>query len=207
MSLYDKHVLPHLINWGCGLGAMTEQRQRIVPRARGKVLELGVGSGLNLPWYDASQVESVVGVDPTEALLVLAEPRAAASPFPVRLLAESAEKVPLESQSFDTVLLTFTMCTIPDLDAALAEMHRLLKPDGQLLFSEHGRSPDAHIRRWQDRINPLWGRVAGGCNINRPIDKLIDAAGFRIAEIDAGYLPKVPLKIAGYQYVGVAVPR
>ena len=207
MGFYDRHVLPHLINWGCGLGVMTEQRQRIVPRARGRVLEIGVGSGLNLAYYDPSKVDSVVGIDPGEEMLALAAPKAASVNFPVELLAESAEQIPLPAESFDSVVVTFSLCTIPNLPAALSEMHRLLKPDGQLLFSEHGRSPEAHVRRWQDRVNPIWGKIAGGCNLNRDIEGLISAAGFRIDEMDAGYLPGVPLKLAGYQYVGVATPN
>lgn len=206
-SFYDRHVLPHLINWGCGLGVMTDQRRRVVPRATGKVLEVGVGSGLNLPFYDARKVESIVAIDPTEELLALAEPRAAAAQVPVRLLAESAEHTTLPSQSFDSVVVTFTLCTIPDVDAALHEMRRLLKPEGRLFFSEHGRAQDARISRWQDRINPLWNKIAGGCNLNRRIDLAIAQAGFRITEIDTGYMPGVPLKIAGFQYLGVAAPR
>jgi ubiquinone/menaquinone biosynthesis C-methylase UbiE len=206
VNFYDRHLLPHLINCGCGMKAMTEQRQRIVPRARGRVLEIGVGSGLNLAYYDPRKVDSVVGIDPGEEILALAAPRAASAPFPVELLAESAEQIPLASQSFDSVVVTFSLCTIPHPETALAEMRRLLKPEGLLLFSEHGRAPDANVRRWQDRINPLWGKIAGGCNLNRNISGLIAAAGFRIDEMDAGYLPGVPLKIAGYQYTGVAVP-
>jgi ubiquinone/menaquinone biosynthesis C-methylase UbiE len=206
MNFYDRHVLPHLINWGCGLEVMAEQRQRIVPRARGRVLEIGVGSGLNLAYYDPRKVDAVVGIDPGEEILALAAPRAASMPFSVELLAESAEQISLPSQSFDSVVMTFSLCTIPHPEAALAEIRRLLKPEGQLLFSEHGRAPETNISRWQDRVNPLWGKIAGGCNLNRNIDHLISAAGFRIDEMEAGYLPGVPLKIAGYQYVGVAVP-
>ena len=206
MNFYDRHVLPHLINWGCGLAVMTEQRQRIVPRARGRVLEIGVGSGLNLAYYDPRKVDAVVGIDPGQEILALASPRAASAPFPVELMAESAEQIPLPSQSFDSVVVTFSLCTIPHPEAALAEMRRLLKPEGQLLFSEHGRAPEVNVSRWQDRVNPLWGKIAGGCNLNRNIDTLIGAAGFRIDEMEAGYLPGVPLKIASYQYVGVAVP-
>ena len=207
MNFYDRHILPHLINWGCGQQAMTDMRLRIVPRAQGRVLEIGVGSGLNLMHYDAGKVESVTGIDPSQELLTLAEPRAAAAPFPVKLLAESAEKIALPAQSFDSVVITLTLCSIPDVGAALAEMHRLLKLDGKLYFSEHGRSPDTNINRWQDRLNPLWGKIAGGCNLNRRIDESIRRAGFRIDEIDTGYMPGIPLKIASYLYAGVAAPR
>lgn len=205
MGFYDRHILPHLINRGCGLEVMTDQRRRVVPRAAGKVLEIGVGSGLNLAHYDARKVSSVVGIDPSEELLALAEPRAASAPFPVRLLAEGAEHTSLPAQSFDSVVVTFTLCTIPDIEAALSEMRRLVKPDGRLYFSEHGRATDASVSRWQDRLNPLWNKIAGGCNLNRDIGKSIAQAGFRIEEIDTGYIPGVPLKVAGFQYHGVAV--
>lgn len=184
-----------------------EQRMRIVPRAQGRVLEIGIGSGLNLALYDPAKVESVVGVDPSEELLALAQPRAAAAAFSVELRAESAERISLPAQGFDTVVVTFTLCSIPDLPAALAEMHRLLKPEGKLLFNEHGRSAEPNIRRWQDRINPLWNKIAGGCNLNRNIEVAIADAGFRIDEIDTGYMPGVPLKIAGFHYLGVATPH
>lgn len=206
MGLYDRYILPHVINWGCGLDVMTEQRRRIVPQAQGRVLEIGIGSGLNLCHYDASKVESLTGIDPSQELLALAEPRVRAVEFPVQLLADNAEQIPLPAQSFDTLVVTFTLCSIPRLDAALAEMRRLLKPDGRLLFSEHGRSHEPAISRWQDRLNPLWNRIAGGCNLNRDMRAAIARAGFRIEELQTGYIPKVPLKIVAYQYTGIAVP-
>lgn len=204
MGFYDRHVLPHVINWGCGLGVMTEQRLRVVPQAVGRVLEIGVGTGLNFAHYDHALIESVVGIDPAAELLALAELRAAMAPFPVQLLAEGAEKIPLQSHHFDSVVVTYSLCSIPDVEAALAEMRRLLKPGGRLLFSEHGRSPDVAVSRWQDRINPLWGKIAGGCNLNRDIAALIRGAGFIFDELDAGYLPGVPLRAAGYHYSGRA---
>lgn len=206
MSFYDRYVMPRFIEWGCGMEEATAQRRIIVPRAQGRVLEIGIGSGLNLAHYDPAKVDSVVGVDPTQELLAMAEPRAAAVSFPVQLLVESAERIPLPAQSFDTVVVTYTLCTIPDPGAALAEMRRLLKPEGKLYFCEHGRSDEGNISRWQDRLNPLWKRCMGGCNLNRDIAATIAGAGFRFDEIDTGYMPKTPLRIAGYQYMGVAVP-
>ena len=204
MSFYDRHVLPHVINCCCGLGVMTEQRLRVVPQAFGRVLEIGIGSGLNLAHYDHAKVDSVVGVDPTTELLALAEPRAAMMPFPVHLMAEGAEEIPLQAHHFDSVVVTYSLCTIPDVEAALAEMRRLLKPGGRLLFCEHGRSPDVAVSRWQDRLNPLWGKIAGGCNLNRDIAALIRGAGFIMDELDTGYLPGVPLRAAGYHFSGKA---
>lgn len=206
MGLYARHILPRLIDCACAMEEVTELRQRIVPRAQGRVLEIGVGSGLNLAHYDPTKVDSLVGIDPTQELLSMAEPRAAAASFPVQLLAESAERIPLQTQSFDTVVVTFTLCSIPDHNAALAEIRRLLKPAGKLYFCEHGRSDEHHISRWQDRINPIWKRLLGGCNLNRDISAAITNAGFRFDEIDAGYLSMAQLKIASYQYIGVAVP-
>ena len=206
MGFYDRYILPRIIDLGCGMEEMTEQRRRIVPRAQGRVLEIGVGSGLNLAHYDPAKVDSVVGIDPTPELLAMAELRAASAAFPVELLAESAENIPLEAQSFDTVVVTYALCTIPNFEAALSEMRRLLKPEGKLYFSEHGRSPEVNISLWQDRLNPLWKILFGGCNLNRDIGTKITGAGFRIEEINNSYLPKFPLKIASYQYLGVAVP-
>ena len=207
MSFYDRHILPHMINIGCGMEAITEQRKRIVPRATGRVLEIGFGSGLNLAHYDPKHVTAVVGVEPSQELLGFAAPRAASAAFHVEMLNESAEAIPLPSQSFDSVVVILSLCTIPDTAAALSEVRRLLKPGGKFLFSEHGLAPDANIRRWQQRLNPLWGKLMGGCHLNRKVDDVIRAAGFRLEEIDAAYIPDMPLKFASFQYVGIAVPN
>lgn len=203
MGFYDKHILPRIIDWGCGQEIMQQQRERVVPRARGRVLEIGIGPGHNLAYYDATQVECVIGVDPSVELLARARKRSDAVPFPVELLTLGGEEIPLADASVDTVVVTFTLCTIPDTDTALAQMRRVLKPGGSLVFCEHGRAPDAGVRRWQDRVNPLWKRCFGGCNLNRDMPALIRDAGFHIDSLESDYLEDTP-RIAGYRYLGIA---
>jgi ubiquinone/menaquinone biosynthesis C-methylase UbiE len=162
-------------------------RGRVVSRAIGRILEIGVGSGLNLRYY-GDQTEQVIGLDPSAKLLAMAAHADRRSGLSVELVKGSAEIIPLEDNSVDTVLTTWTLCTIPDVSRALSEMRRVLKPEGHLLFVEHGRSPDDSVRRWQDRLNPIWKCIAGGCHLNRAIGDLIEVAGFRIERIDTGYM-------------------
>ncbi len=185
---YDKHILPHLIDYGCGLGEIMKSRSKIVPHAEGRVLEIGIGTGLNLSFYDARKVHSVTGVDPAAEMHHRARQRAAQIAIPVETVALELSEIQADSHSFDSIVCTFTLCTIPDLPAAFEEMRRVLKPGGKLLFSEHGRAPDAAVVRWQDRITPVWKLFAGGCHLNRDIPGLIHAGGFRIEEIDSRYL-------------------
>jgi ubiquinone/menaquinone biosynthesis C-methylase UbiE len=180
------------------------QRVRVVPKARGKVLEVGIGSGLNLPYYDSDQVEKVWGLDPSEELLAMAASEAAQVDLEVELISERGEQIPLDDESFDTVVTTFTLCSIPDAPRALASMARVLKPDGELLFCEHGVAPDESVRRWQNRLNPIWKRVGGGCHLNRPIPDLIEQNGFELTAVKARYMPG--WRWASYQYWGSAVP-
>ena len=203
MGLYDRYVLPRLIDLGCGQEPISKQRQKVVPKAEGRVLEVGMGSGLNLSHYDPARVEFVWGLEPSQGMRVRAQQRVARAPFEVKWLDLPGEEIPLEDDSADTVLLTYTLCTIPDFEKALAQMRRVLKPSGRLLFSEHGAAPDADVRKWQDRINPVWKKLAGGCNINREIPTALEQAGFKIHELDTMYLPKTP-KIAAFQYWGYA---
>ena len=173
MGLYASHVLPRLVDWGCGTSVVAEQRERIVPRARGRVLELGIGSGRNLAFYEPARVEAVWGVDPSPELYRVAERRAADLPFPVRFFVRAADEpgLPMADDSVDTVVVTYALCTIPDPVAALREARRVLAPDGELLFAEHGRSPDPGVRRWQERVAPVWRRMAGGCRLDHdPVD-------------------------------------
>jgi len=167
-------------------------RQRVAGAATGRVLELGIGPALNLPFY-GPEVRSVIGIDPSPALLSMAGARRLDVPFPVDLLEGSAEALPLDDASMDTVVTTWTLCSVPDPIRALQEAVRVLRPGGRLLFVEHGRAPELGISRWQDRITPLWRRVAGGCHLNRKIDGLISAVGFRMEQLDTGYMrgPKV----------------
>jgi ubiquinone/menaquinone biosynthesis C-methylase UbiE len=203
MSFYDDKVLPRFINLACGNQAIAHQRRKVVPYARGKVLEVGMGPGLNLPFYDPARVEMVWGLEPCHGMRALAQPHIDAAPFTVRWLDLPGEEIPLEDSSVDTVLLTYTLCTIPDWRKALEGMRRVLKPDGKLLFCEHGRAPDVAVRQWQNRINPAWKKVAGGCNINRPIDQCLRSTGFHIQELHYEYVAKTP-RIVGFHYMGYA---
>lgn len=205
MGFYDRVILPRLIDCGCGMEVIAEQRRKVVPLARGTVLEIGIGTGHNLPFYDPGQVTRVIGLDPSEASQRFAAKRMAGLGFPVELIGLPGEEIPLADESVDTVLVTFSLCTIPDPVKALRGMRRVLKPGGKLLFSEHGAAPDAGVLKWQNRLNPLWGRLFGGCNLNRPMPALIGQGGFRIGDLHAMYQPKGP-RFAGYMYWGSAEP-
>jgi len=188
MGLYDRHILPHLIDFACGMGAVMKARSQIVPLAHGRVLEIGIGSGLNLSFYDPQRVEVVVGVDPSADMQRLARERAARCQVPVEMIALELGQIQAGDASFDDIVCTFTLCTIPDAVAALREMRRVLKPGGRLLFCEHGLAPDLPVVRWQRRLTPLWKPVAGGCHLDRDIPALIAAGGFHIRQLDSGYL-------------------
>jgi ubiquinone/menaquinone biosynthesis C-methylase UbiE len=188
MSFYQRHVLPRLLHMAMRQEALLPFRQRVVSAAEGRVLEVGIGSGLNLPLYGPA-VRTVIGLDPSEELLRMARERAAAAPVPVELLEASAEAVPLDAASIDTVVTTWTLCTIPDANRALGELRRVLKPGGALLFVEHGRAPEPGVALWQERLDPLWRRIAGGCHLNRKIDDLISGSGFRVDTLANARLP------------------
>ena len=188
MNLYDQHVLPHLIDFACGMGAVMKTRAQIVPQAEGRVLEIGIGSGLNLSFYDPAKVSLIVGVDPSAAMQKLAQQRAAQISIPVEMIALELGQIQAADASFDSIVCTFTLCTIPDAMAALQEMRRVLKPGGKLLFSEHGLAPDLPVVRWQNRLTPLWKPFSGGCHLNRDIPALIRAGGFNIGQLDSSYL-------------------
>ena len=204
MGLYQDHVLPRLIHLSMRQRNLAAYRARVLPAAQGRVLEIGIGSGLNLPYYSTT-VEQVIGLDPSPKLLAMAREAARRTSLPLELIENSAETIPLYNRSIDTVVTTWTMCSIPDVQRALGEMRRILKPEGRLLFVEHGRSPDPDIRRWQDRLTPVWRRVGGGCHLNRAIGELIEEAGFRIERLETGYMrgPK-PMT---FMYEGSARPR
>ncbi|NGY06693.1 class I SAM-dependent methyltransferase [Solimonas terrae] len=187
-TAYDRYVLPYLIDVACGMKAIQHQRGELVSQARGRVLEIGIGTGRNLPFYDKAKLESLCGLDPAAQMHSLARKRARRAQLDVELLTLPAEWIPADDASFDTVLSTFTLCTIPDAVAALREMRRVLKPDGVLLFCEHGLAPDADVRRWQDRLTPVWKPIAGGCHLNRDIPALLAAGGFETITIEADYL-------------------
>ena len=206
VPIYDRYLLPCLTHWVCASPAIERLRRRVVPRARGRVLEVGFGSGLNLPHYTKSQVEWIWAVEPSVPMHKLAEPRIEASGLDVRCIEAVAEEIPLPSASADSAVLTFCLCTVKDPVAALSEVRRVLRPDGRLLFSEHGAAPDPGVRRWQDRLNGVWGRLAGGCNLNRSIVRLIEDGGFRFDEVHSDYMPSAP-RVAGYVSWGVARQR
>jgi ubiquinone/menaquinone biosynthesis C-methylase UbiE len=188
MSFYQRHVLPHLLHFAMRQNYLVPFRNRVIGAAEGRVLEVGIGSGLNFPLYGAT-VTSVIGLEPSPELLRMARPRASTAAVPITLLDASAEAIPLEDRSMDTVVTTWTLCTIPNAPLALSEMRRVLKPGGTLLFVEHGRAPEPGVQRWQDRLDPLWSRVAGGCHLNRKMDDLIAGSGFRIEALTNTRVP------------------
>lgn len=203
MSLYGRYVLPALIDLAMRSKVARVERARYVPAAGGDVLEIGVGSGLNIPIYGPS-VRKLLALDPSHELLRMARRRARAAAFPVEFLPGLAEAVPLPDVSVDTVVTTWTLCTIPDPARALREMRRVLRPGGRLVLIEHGRAPDPVVARWQDRLTPAWRRVAGGCHLNRPIGWLLEEGGFATAGLECGYV-KGP-RVVGYFYRGVIRP-
>lgn len=202
MNIYEKYLLPRIVNFTCGLKPMMKQREKVVPLARGRVLEIGIGSGLNLPFYTPSMVKHLWGLDPSQETWALAKDKLGMLNFDVEFIEASAEDIPLKSGSADTVLITYTLCTIPNVLSALREARRVLKSDGNLLFCEHGLAPDESVQRWQNRLNPLWKRIGGGCNLNRPIPELIEQAGFSICSMDTMYIPG--WKPASFNYWGAA---
>ena len=206
MSLYEKYVLPKFLNCACGSKPVARQREKVVPLAEGKVLEIGIGSGLNLPFYDKTKVDEIWGLDPSEELSEMARAVAIQEGMEVNFISSGAEEIPLPDNHFDSVLITYTMCTIPEVMRANTEIRRVLKNQGKMIFCEHGAAPDENIRKWQKRINPFWGKIAGGCNIDRNIPSLIQDSGFDIIEIEEMYLPNTP-KIAGYNFWGYAVSK
>ncbi len=186
---YDQHVLPYLLDFACGLKPVRRQREKVVPLAEGRVLEVGVGTGLNMRHYDRSKVTKIVGLDPALQMHRLALRRIARAGLDVKLVGLSAEKIPFDDASFDSVLVTYTLCTIPDPVAALKEMRRVLMPGGKLIFCEHGRAPDQGVSRWQDRLTPHWKKIAGGCHLNRDVPALLLESGFECKDMQARYLP------------------
>jgi ubiquinone/menaquinone biosynthesis C-methylase UbiE len=204
VSFYGRVVLPRLIDLVMGNKAATAERAKLVPVASGTVLEIGVGSARNMPHY-GSHVRVVYGVDPSIELWEIGRRRLGGQPFAVRYLAGSAEQLPVADRSVDTVLSTWTLCSIPDVDAALRELRRVVKPGGRFLFIEHGRAPDPRVRRWQDRLTPMWARISAGCHLNRPIDALIEEAGFSLLTLDREYTSGP--KPMAYLYKGVALVR
>lgn len=203
LSFYDKYILPKFLNCACGSKPINYQREKIVPLAEGTVLDVGIGSGLNIPYYNKSKIKCLYGLDPSIELLNLAKSLAKKNELEIEFLECGAEAIPLPNDSIDTVVITYTLCTIPDTQLSNQEIMRVLKPNGKLLFCEHGLAPDINIAKWQKRINPIWNKIAGGCNLNRDIPNLIRSSGLKISNMEEMYLPSTP-KFAGYNYWGVA---
>ena len=203
MSFYDNNILPHVIHLACGTKPILKQREKIVPQAEGRILEIGMGSGININYYTPSKVEKIWGLEPSIGMREKAKSRVAAAPFDIEWLDLPSEEIPLDDKSVDTIVLTYTLCTIPNWLGALQQMKRVLKPGGKLLFSEHGQAPDDAVKKWQSRINPYWMKLAGGCHLNRDIPHLLTEGGFNIKEINTLYVPKTP-KVAAFTYWGYA---
>ena len=189
MGLYNKYILPRLINSTCSVSTVSKQRAKIVPLAKGEVLEIGIGSGLNIPFYRKDQVKAIWGLEPQGELLSMARELGEHHDIPIHFLQASAEEIPLDNKQFDTIVITYTLCSIPMAAQALQEMKRVLKSDGQVLFCEHGAAPDQAVLKWQNRINRIWKRLGGGCNLNRDIPQLFVDAGFHIPDLQTMYIP------------------
>lgn len=198
---YDRHILPHLIDWAMRAPMATHEREELIPQAEGRVLEIGAGSGLNFAYYGGA-ITKLYALEPHPKLVAKAQPRAARTPFPIEFLDLKGEAIPLPDASIDTVVCTWVLCSIGDVDVALAQMHRVLRPGGTLLFVEHGLAPAPSLAAWQDRLTPLWSCCAGGCHLNRRPDKLIEAAGFTLERLEQTYLEGP--KLLTYHYKGLA---
>jgi ubiquinone/menaquinone biosynthesis C-methylase UbiE len=203
MGFYRDRVIPRLIDLVMRNKEAARRRAEVLPAASGRVLEIGIGSGLNLPFY-SRDVQRLFGVDPSADLLNMTRRKIEGLSFPVELLQQSAEELPLGDRSIDTAVATWVLCSIADPLRALQEIRRVLKPDGRMLFIEHGLAPDHRVRTWQQRLNPVWRRLSGGCNMNRKTDDLLRRAGFQIAELENFYLEGIPLLT--YTYEGIAHP-
>lgn len=204
MSFYRHHIGPRLVNFACSRPLVTAQRRLVVPRADGVVVEIGFGSGLNLPFYDRDRVKRLIGINPPDGLPDLAQIDEMAQGLDVELLLEGGEAMSLPDATADTLVITYTMCSIPDIEAAISEMRRILKPGGRLLFCEHGRSNDASTARWQDRLTPLWRPLGLGCHLNRNPVALLQRGGFTVEDVARFPLPGVP-DVVGFHHVGSAV--
>lgn len=201
--MYKKFILPRIIDWACSQPAGMLEREKVIPLARGRVLEVGIGSGMNLPFYDCTRVEHLSAIDPLERLWDRRKVELSSLGFEVVYIKGSAEQIPFEDDSFHTVVSTSTLCSIKNIEEALREMHRVLKPEGKLLFAEHGASPDHSLARRQNLLNPVWKRIGGGCNLNRNIPALLREAGFSPDGLEEGY--KEGWRPVSYHYWGWAI--
>jgi ubiquinone/menaquinone biosynthesis C-methylase UbiE len=200
---YEANIMPKLITCACSQGQVMKRRSAVVPLARGEVFELGCGGGINHEFYDPAAITSYAGIDPHEGLLDAARAAARAKGWAADLRQGRGEAIPFAAESFDCVVCTFTLCSVDDPQQVMHELRRILRPGGQMLFLEHGHAPDAGVRGWQERIEPLWKRLAGGCHLSRPIASALDGAGFAVETLGEGYTPKAP-RFAGWMEWGIA---
>jgi ubiquinone/menaquinone biosynthesis C-methylase UbiE len=203
MSIYQEKVLPYLVDLVCSSKSASKQRKKVVPYAEGEVLEVGVGSGLNFPFYDVQKITKIWALETSKGMQVLAKKAPRDPCLNIEFITLSSEELPFDEASIDTIVITYVLCTIPDVRIALQQMFKVLKPGGKLLFSEHGRAPDANIKFLQNLVNPFWRRVAGGCNLNRHIPNLLKEAGFILQKDERMYLPG--FRFFSYNYWGTAV--
>ena len=204
MSLYSKYILPKVLDFCCATRPIRKQREKVVPLCKGIVLEIGSGSGLNFPYYKTNKVKKIFALEPDEEMIELARQETKKSSIEITFLQEYAERISLKDNSVDTILLTYSLCTIPDPISALKEMKRVLRSNGCLVYCEHGLAPESSIRKWQNRLNPINSYFSGGCNLNRNITQLITESGFKIQKSETMYLPGTT-KLVGYNYWGTAV--
>lgn len=202
MGLYNRYVLPNIIDSACKQKPNSKQREKIIPLATGNVLEIGIGSGLNLPYYDHQQVNHLLAIDPSIYIWKKNKFATENFPFDFDFVQASAENIPSSNNSFDTIVITYTLCSIQDTNSVFEEIRRVLKPNGKLLFCEHGKAPDKTIKRWQNLINPVWKRFGGGCNLNKDIPLIIENNGLKIKSLETMYLPG--WKPASFNYWGMA---
>lgn len=204
MGFYDTFILPKLVHWACQQNPSMYQREKVVPQAHGKVLEIGVGSGLNLSFYNPKSVQHLTAIDPSKAMWEHRKIDTKSLDFDMEFMQASAEFLPMESSSFDSVVMTYTLCSIKESNLALNEIRRVLKPKGNLFFCEHGKAPDVLVQKWQNRLNPIWKRIGGGCNLNKDIPKLISENGLKLESMETMYIPG--WKPASFNYWGMATP-
>ena len=204
INVYNKHILPWVTDKICGVGPVMKQRQKVIPLAEGRVLEIGVGSGHNLPLYNQEKIDHLFALEPSEEIFKKAGKRAGLCDFTIEFLKASSEEIPLDDREVDSIVITYTLCSIKDIEATFSEMRRVLKPRGKLIFCEHGLAPDEEVRKWQNRLNPVWNTFGGGCNLNRDIPRLIEEGSFQVEQLDTMYIPG--FKPACFNYWGVARP-
>ena len=205
MGLYSKYVLPGIIDWACGQRPSTKQRLKVVPSAEGKILEIGVGSGLNIPFYDKAKVHHLTAIDPAPEVWQKNKIDQSSLGFGFEFIEAFAENLPVDNNSIDNVVITYTLCSILDTETSFEEIRRVLKPGGRLIFNEHGKAPDAVVQKWQQRIDPIWYKFSGGCSMKKDIPQLIESAGFHFKSLDSMYIPG--WKPASFNYWGVASVR